>query len=52
MSLEYAYNDWCISQLAEAAGDKAKAEEYAEKGQNYRNYFDPATSCVRSGRPA
>ena len=45
--LEYAYNDWCISQLAEAAGDKAKAEEYAKKGQNYRNYFDPATRFMR-----
>lgn len=45
--LEYAYDDWCISQLALAAGDTATAVEYAHKGQFYRNYFDPVTRFMR-----
>lgn len=45
--LEYAYNDWCIAQLAEAAGDKQGVEEYTVKGQAYRQYFDPETRFMR-----
>lgn len=45
--LEYAYDDWCISLLAEAAGDSAGVKEYTDKGQLYRQYFDPATRFMR-----
>lgn len=45
--LEYAYNDWCISRLAEAAGDSAGMAEYALKGEAYRQYFDPVTRFMR-----
>nr|WP_302321122.1 GH92 family glycosyl hydrolase [uncultured Duncaniella sp.] len=45
--LEYAYDDWCISLLAEAAGDSAGVEEYKAKGQAYRHYFDPVTRFMR-----
>lgn len=45
--LEYAYDDWCIARIAEVAGDKAATEEFDRKGQNYRNYFDPATKFMR-----
>lgn len=46
-ALEYAYDDWAISRLAEAAGDKATAEKYAELGKAYRHYFDPGTGFMR-----
>lgn len=39
--LEYAYDDWCISQLANAAGDSLTAESYKIKGLVYKQYFDP-----------
>lgn len=45
--LEYAYNDWCIARLAEAAGDSATAEEYKLKGLAYMHYFDPVTRFMR-----
>lgn len=45
--LEYAYDDWCIARLAEAAGDKAVAKEFDAKGQAYRHYFDPVTGFMR-----
>ena len=45
--LEYAYNDWCISQLAAALGHADVAQRYAELGKNYRNYFDPSVRFMR-----
>lgn len=46
-ALEYAYDDWCISRLAEAAGDTATARKYADFAQAYRRYFDPVTGFMR-----
>ena len=45
--LEYAYDDWCISRIAEAAGDKEAMKEFEAKGQYYRNYYDPETRFFR-----
>ncbi|MCR6503696.1 GH92 family glycosyl hydrolase [Bacteroides muris (ex Fokt et al. 2023)] len=45
--LEYAYNDWCISQLAEALGDTATQHRYAEFGRSYRHYFDSGVRFMR-----
>lgn len=46
-TLEHAYTDWCISVLADAAGDAAGKEEYLVKGQAYRNVFDDRTGWFR-----
>lgn len=45
--LEYAYDDWCIAQIAKAAGDSAGSYEYLNKAQAYRCYFDPETRFMR-----
>lgn len=45
--LEYAYNDWCISLLAEAAGDSSGVKEYQNKGLAYKHYFDSSTRFMR-----
>lgn len=45
--LEYAYNDWCIAQLAKAAGDTATAAKYDKFAQAYRRYWDPETKFMR-----
>lgn len=45
--LEYAYDDWCISLLAAAAGDTAAARQFEEMGQYYHNYFDKDTRFMR-----
>ena len=39
-TLEYAYTDWCISQLAKELGKTDDAELFLQKGQAYRNIFD------------
>ncbi len=45
--LEYAYDDWCISLLAKAAGDTAGAARFEQLGQAYRQYFDPSVRFMR-----
>ncbi len=39
--LEMAYYDWCISVIAKQLGDSELAEQYYQKGQAYRKYYDP-----------
>ncbi|MDR2450130.1 MAG: GH92 family glycosyl hydrolase, partial [Prevotellaceae bacterium] len=46
-TLEYAYTDWCISQLAAALGKDEDAAEFHRKGQAYRNIFDKEKGWFR-----
>lgn len=46
-TLEYAYFDWCLSRLALALGKNDDAALYEERGQAYRNIFDPEKGWFR-----
>lgn len=46
-ALEYAYDDWCIGQMAQALGDKENAAKYARYAKGYTAYFDPKTGYMR-----
>lgn len=46
-TLEYAYDDWCISVLADSLGDTETKEKYARFADAYEFYFDPATRFMR-----
>ncbi len=46
-ALEYAYNDWCISVLADSLGDKANSEKYHKFAKAYNEYFDPEVGFMR-----
>ncbi|MEJ5146154.1 GH92 family glycosyl hydrolase [Sphingobacterium sp. MYb388] len=47
-TLEYAYDDFTIYQLAKALKKpKADIELYANRAQNYRHLFDPSTNLMR-----
>ena len=51
-TLEYAYNDWCILQIAKKMGrPEEELQKWASRSQNYRNVFDPSTNLMR-GRNA
>ena len=50
-SLEYAYDDWCIAQVAEKLGKTEDAAMLEKAAQNYRNVFDAGTKLMR-GRNA
>ncbi|RHO72980.1 glycoside hydrolase family 92 protein [Parabacteroides sp. AF48-14] len=45
--LEMAYYDWCISQIADKAGNMELAKEYAAKAEYYKRYLDPETKMMR-----
>ena len=47
-TLEYAYNDWCIYQIAKVLGrPKKELDLYAKRAMNYRNLFDKETKLMR-----
>lgn len=46
-ALEYAYDDYCISVLAEAVGDYKNQEKYTRFAKAYELYFDPSTRFMR-----
>ena len=47
MTLEYAYQDWCLAQLALALGHADDAKWLLERSGNYRNVWDPAVQSMR-----
>lgn len=47
-TLEYAYDDWCIYQVAKKMNrPKEEQDLYAKRAQNYRNLFDKETLLMR-----
>lgn len=38
-TVEYAYNDFCISELAKGLGNFADEEKYLERSSNWKNMF-------------
>ena len=47
MTLEYAYQDWCVAQLALALGHPDDAKWLLERSGNYRNVWDPSVQSMR-----
>ncbi|MFY0626739.1 MAG: GH92 family glycosyl hydrolase [Reichenbachiella sp.] len=46
-ALEYAYNDWCIAQMAKELGKKEDYERFMERSKRYAQYFDKKTGFMR-----
>ena len=46
-TLEYAYADFTIAQMAEKLGKKAIAKKYFKQSLNYKNVFDSSTNLMR-----
>lgn len=42
-TLEYAYDDWCLSRIARRTGHWKDARILARRARNWRNVFDPRT---------
>ncbi len=41
-TLEYAYTDWCVGRFADLLNNSQDAEKYYQRGQAYKNIYDPA----------
>lgn len=46
-TLEYAYDDWCIAQVAKKLGRNDLYEEFIKRSENYRNVYDASTGFMR-----
>jgi predicted alpha-1,2-mannosidase len=45
--LEYAYDDWCIAEMAKMLGKEEDAKLFYKRSENYRNLFDTSIGFVR-----
>ncbi|QGG54743.1 GH92 family glycosyl hydrolase [Paenibacillus sp. FSL W8-1187] len=41
VTLEHAYDDWCVAQMAQALGKEEDYRHFLERGQNYRHLYRP-----------
>lgn len=46
-TLEYAYDDWCIAQLAEKLGKAEIAAEFNKRAENWKNLYDERIGFMR-----
>ena len=46
-TLEYAYDDWTIAQMAKEMGKSEDYKTYIQRAQYYKNMFDPETQFMR-----
>ena len=46
-ALEYAYNDWCIAQMAKDLGKEDDYQKFMERSKRYAKYFDKETGFMR-----
>ena len=47
-TLEYSYDDWCISQVVKYSGNTDDYLAYIRRAQFYKNVFDPSTGFMRA----
>lgn len=46
-TLEYAYDDWCIAQMAAILNEDRAYDYFMKRSQNWKNLFDPETHFMR-----
>jgi predicted alpha-1,2-mannosidase len=46
-TLEYAFDDWCVGQLAKELGNEEDYRYFMKRSQYYRNVFDQSTGYMR-----
>lgn len=46
-TMEYAYDDFCVSEVAKASGHADAAARYLRRSRNWRTLWDPTTKAVR-----
>lgn len=46
-ALEYAYDDWCIAQMAKSVSEDSIYQTFIKRAAYYKNHFDPSTHFMR-----
>ena len=47
ISLEYAYNDWCVAQVAKKLGNETDYWYFMERSKAYQNFYDVSSGFLR-----
>ncbi len=47
MTLEYAFDDWCIAQVAKKMGKEDDYALFSKRAEHFKNLFDPSTGFFR-----
>lgn len=47
ISLEYAYDDWCVAQMAKALGKEEDYQYFLKRSKAYQKVYDPETGFMR-----
>jgi predicted alpha-1,2-mannosidase len=50
-TLEYAYQDWTLAQMAKALGKEEDYTLFLARAKNYKNLYDPSTGWMRPREP-
>ena len=45
-TLEYAYDDWCIAQMAKKLNNQPIYDEFIKRSQNWKNVYDPKSGFM------
>ena len=48
LTMEYAYDDWCIAQLSKTLGNEDEEAYFQSRALNYRKHFDEETKFMRA----
>lgn len=48
LTMEYAYDDWCIAQVAKHLNKQDDYQYFMDRSLNYRNHYDPQTNFMRA----
>ncbi|WP_419870162.1 GH92 family glycosyl hydrolase [Chryseobacterium sp. CT-SW4] len=47
-TLEYAYDDWCIAQMAKILGKKEDYQYFMKRSQNWKNLYNPKNGFMQA----
>ncbi|MBL7883888.1 MAG: GH92 family glycosyl hydrolase, partial [Bacteroidia bacterium] len=47
-TVEYAYDDWCIAQMAKLLNKKSDCDYFMKRSQSWKNMFDTETGFMRA----
>ncbi|TYA55204.1 GH92 family glycosyl hydrolase [Formosa maritima] len=47
ITLEFAYDDWCIAQMAKQVGNTSIETEFLNRSEYYKNVYDPKIGFMR-----
>lgn len=46
-TVEFAYNDWCVAEMAKLSGREKDHAYFQRRAYNYKNVYDPAVGFMR-----